>query len=52
MDNVVELGDSTVPNLGSRKPTFSLDLRREVTEKNDCRLIRSKEKGSNEKVGS
>jgi hypothetical protein len=47
MNDIVELSNSTVPNFRSCETSFPLDLRGEVTEEDDCRLIRSKEKRSN-----
>lgn len=48
VNDIVELGDSTVPNFWSSETSLSLNLRREMTEKNDSRLIRSKKERSNE----
>lgn len=51
MHNIVELSDSSVPNLGSCESVLSLNLRAEVAQEDDSGLIRSQEKRSDEKVG-
>lgn len=50
MNDVVELGNSTVPDFGSCESSFSLDLRRKVTEQNNGGLIGSEEQRSDEKI--
>lgn len=51
MDNVVELSDGGVPDLGTGESVLSLNLRTEVPEHDDGGLVRAKEKRANEEVG-
>lgn len=51
MDDVVELSDGGVPDLGPCEAVLALNLRAKVPQKDDGGLVGTKEKGSNEEVG-
>ena len=48
MRDVIKLSNDRVQELWPRESVLSLDLRREVTEDDDGRLIRSDQEGSDE----
>lgn len=48
--DIVELGNSAVPDFGSCETSLSLDLGGEVTEEDDSGLIRSEKERTDEKI--
>lgn len=51
VNDVVELSDGGVPDLGTCEAVLALDLRAKVAQEDDGGLIGAEEEGANEEVG-